>query len=153
MTREIGLVLLATWAPVSELRGGIPLGLCLGFDPLVTMLITIPANIVLFFPVFLILELFYERYLYKWKFFDSCLDRVRARGKPWVDKYGFLGLTLFVAIPLPVTGVYSGTALSWILKMDMKKAFLSITVGLTIAGTIVLLAALGIITGWESLLG
>jgi uncharacterized membrane protein len=60
-----------------------------------------------------------------------------------VDKYGFWGLTLLVAVPLPITGVYTGTALAWLLGMDWKKAFPATALGAVVAGVIVLLLTLG----------
>ncbi len=146
MIEKIVLMLLVTWSPVSELRGGIPVGLALGLEPVLTLIVAVVANSVLFFPVFGVLELFYKRFLCRLKIFNFYLEKVRQRGKPWVDKYGFFGLTLFVAVPLPVTGVYTGATLSWLLGMDWKRASLAIGLGALSAGIVVLLASLGIIT-------
>jgi uncharacterized membrane protein len=63
-----------------------------------------------------------------------------------VEKYGFLGLTLFVAVPLPITGAYTGTILAWLVGMDWRKAFPSVALGVMIAGGIVLLITLGVIS-------
>jgi uncharacterized membrane protein len=148
--RSIALVIAVTLSPISELRGGIPLGvLVFGLDPLLVFLVAIIANAVLFFPIFFGLRLFYDRFLSRFQLFNRYLENVRKRGKPKVDKYGFLGLTLFVAIPLPVTGVYTATFLSWLLAMDWKKAFPAIALGVVIAGVIVLLATLGVVGGWR----
>lgn len=152
MLEKVTLVLLATLTPVSELRGGIPLGLSLGLDPIFTLFIAVLANTLLFLPVFLGLELFYERLLSKWKPFHLYLKRVRKKGQPWVERYGFLGLTLFVAVPLPASGVYTGTTLSWLLGMDRRKAFLAVCLGVTLAGVVVLLTTLGIMSGIKNLL-
>jgi uncharacterized membrane protein len=146
MFEKIILVLIVTWSPVAELRGGIPLGLSLGLDPVLTLIIAVVANSILFLPIFGLLELLYKRLLYRVKIFNSYLEWIRRRGKPWVDKYGFLGLTLFVAMPLPTTGVYTGTTLSWLLGMDWKRAYLATGLGVLLSGVIVLLTALGIIT-------
>ena len=147
--REIALVILWTLIPVSELRGGIPLGVSLGLDPLLVFLVAIIANALLFFPIFFGLRLFYDKFLSRFQLFNRYLENVRKRGKPKVDKYGFWGLTLLVAIPLPVTGVYTATFLGWLLGMDWKKAFPAIGLGVVIAGTIVLLVTLGVIEGWR----
>ena len=150
MAQKIALTLAATLSPISELRGGIPLGiLALGLDPMFTFFIAIVANSLLFFPIFIVLELFYDKLLSRWQLFNHYLNNVRTRGKPKVDKYGFLGLTLLVAIPLPFTGVYTATILSWLLGMNWKKAFPAIALGVPIAGIIVLLVTLGVIGGWE----
>jgi len=147
--REMALVIAWTLIPISELRGGIPLGVSLGLDPLLVFVVAIIANALLFFPIFFGLCLFYNRFLSRFQLFNRYLENVQKRGKPKVDKYGFWGLTLLVAIPLPVTGVYTATFLSWLLAMDWKRAFPAIGLGVVIAGTIVLLVTLGVIQGWK----
>lgn len=149
MTHKIALVLLVTLSPISELRGGIPLGISLGLDPLLTFFIAIIANAILFFPILLALRLFYDGILSRLQIFNRYLDSVRRKGKPKVDKYGFLALALFVAIPLPVTGVYTASILSWLLGMNWRKAFPAITLGVIAAGIIVLLVTLGTIAGMK----
>jgi uncharacterized membrane protein len=144
MTRAIALTLLATVLPISELRGGIPLGISLGLDPLFTFCIAVIANALIFFPVFFALRLFYDKVLYRIPLFDKYLDSLRKRGKPKVDKYGFWGLALFVAVPLPLTGAYTGTILAWLLGMDWRKAFAAVGLGVVVAGVIVLLITLGV---------
>lgn len=151
MTQELALVLLATVSPVSELRGGIPLGISLGLDPLFIFCIAVVANAVLFFPIVLALRLFYDSILSRLQIFNRYLDNVRRKGKPKVDRYGFLALTLFVAIPLPVTGVYTASILSWLLGINWRKAFPAIGLGVIIAGIIVLLVTLGAIEAVKSL--
>jgi uncharacterized membrane protein len=146
MAREIALTLLVTVSPISELRGGIPLGILeFGLDPLLVFFISVIANALIFFPVFFALRLFYVKVLYRIPLFDKYLDNLRKRGKPIVEKYGFWGLTLFVAIPLPITGAYTGTILAWLVDMDWKKAFPAVGVGVIIAGVIVFLITLGVI--------
>jgi len=145
MAREIALTLLITISPISELRGGIPLGISLGLDPLFTFFAAIIANTLIFFPAFFALHLFYDKVLYRIPLFDKYLGNLRKRGEPIVKKYGFWGLTLFVAIPLPITGAYTGTILAWLVNMDWKKAFPAVGLGVIIAGVVVLLITLGFI--------
>jgi uncharacterized membrane protein len=140
---DIAKFLLVTVSPISELRGGIPLGISLGLDPLFTFLIAIVANALIFFPVFFALRLFYDKLLSRIPLFDRYLDNLRRRGKPKVDKYGFWGLFLFVAVPLPLTGAYTGTILAWLLDVDWKKAFPAVGVGVIVAGIVVFLITLG----------
>jgi len=146
MTREIAWVLLATVSPISELRGGIPLGISFGLDPLFTFFIAVIANILIFFPIFFALRLFYDKLLSRIPLSDKYLDNLRKRGKPIVEKYGFWGLTLFVAIPLPITGAYTGTILAWLVGMSWKKAFPAVGLGVIVAGIVVLLITLGVIS-------
>jgi uncharacterized membrane protein len=145
MIKEIALTLLASVSPISELRGGIPLGILeFGLDPLFTFCIAVVANALIFFPVFFALRLFYDKVLFRIPLFNRYLDNLRKRGKPKVEKYGFWGLTLFVAIPLPITGAYTGTILAWLMDMDWKKAFPAVGLGVIVAGVVVLLITLGI---------
>jgi uncharacterized membrane protein len=144
MIEKIAWVLLASVSPISELRGGIPLGISLGLEPWFTFLIAVIANALIFFPVFFALRLLYDRFLYRIPLFNKYLDNLRKRGKPKVDKYGFWGLALFVAIPLPLTGAYTGTILAWLLGMDWKKASAAVGLGVLVAGIVVLLITLGV---------
>jgi uncharacterized membrane protein len=136
---DIAKFLLLTASPISELRGGIPLGISLGLDPWFTFFVAIVVNALIFFPVFFILRLFYDKLLFRVPLFGRYLDGLRRRGKPVVDKYGFWGLFLFVAVPLPFTGAYTGTILAWLLDVDWKKAFPAVGLGVLVAGAIVLL--------------
>ena len=147
MPKEILWVLVATVSPISELRGGIPLGILeYGLDPSFTFSIAVIANALIFFPVFLVLRFFYDKFLCRIPLFDRYLDSLRERGKPKVDKYGFWGLFLFVAVPLPLTGAYTGTILAWLLGMSWRKAFPPVVVGVVVAGVVVLLMTLGIVS-------
>jgi uncharacterized membrane protein len=66
--------------------------------------------------------------------------------KKIVEKYGYLGLILFVAIPLPMTGAWTGGLVASFLGLNIPKSFLSISIGVIIAGIIVLLVSVGIYT-------
>jgi uncharacterized membrane protein len=145
MMQKIAQVLLATVLPISELRGGIPLGITLGLDPWLTFSVAVVVNALIFFPVFFALRLFYDKFLFRVPLFGRYLDGLRKRGKPMVDKYGFWGLFLFVAVPLPFTGAYTGTILAWLLNMDWKKALPAVALGVVVAGIIVFLITLGVV--------
>lgn len=68
--------------------------------------------------------------------------RAKKGSKENLEKYGYVGLALFVMIPLPGTGVYAGTIAAYIFKMDIKKAFLANAIGITISSLIVWGAAM-----------
>jgi uncharacterized membrane protein len=142
---DIAKFVLLTASPISELRGGIPLGISLGLDPWFTFFVAIVVNALIFFPVFFILRLFYDKVLFRVPLFGRYLDGLRRRGKPVVDKYGFWGLFLFVAVPLPFTGAYTGTILAWLLDVDWRKAFPAVGLGVVVAGIIVFLITLGVV--------
>src|SRR4030066_2403032 len=144
MTKDIVWVLLASVSPISELRGGIPLGILkYDLDPLLIFCIAVIANALIFLPVFFALRLFYDKVLFRIPLFDKTLDNLRKRGKPKVEKYGFWGLFLFVAVPLPLTGAYTGTILAWLLDVDWKKAFPAVGLGVIAAGVVGLFITLG----------
>jgi len=152
MLYEILLVTITTMSPLVELNGGIPLGVYLGLDPILTFFVAIFVNSIIFFPIFFLSGFLYELIFSKSHFFKKYLDRTRKKAKLYVKKYGYLGLTLFIAIPTPFTGAYTGTVAAWLLKMDWKKSFLAISVGVIINGIIILLAVLGFLKGLQFLL-
>lgn len=115
-----------TWIPVIELRGAILLAFQQGerhYLPLILL-----ASIAIFWPGYYFLEFMYERFP-KDGWVHRKLERVRAKAHPLVEKYGFWGLAAFVAVPIPGTGAYAGTAAAWLLGVDRKKAFVAVTAG------------------------
>jgi uncharacterized membrane protein len=80
------------------------------------------------------------------RLFDRLVVRTRRKADRNVSKYGYWGIMLFVAIPLPITGAYTGTLAAWLLKLNKKKSFLYLALGVVIAGIIVSIAT---VTGVE----
>ena len=140
------LVILTTVVPVSELRGGIPLGIALGLEPWLVFVVAVTTNILIFFPTRLALSWFYKSVFTRIPHFNDYLVRVRRHGEPKIRKYGLLGLLLFVAVPLPITGAYTGTVLSWLLAMEWKRSFIAVAIGVVCAGIIVMLATMGVVS-------
>jgi len=138
------LVIIANLSPISEQIGGISLGLSLGLDPITVLLISLTINCLLFFPIYFGLRLLYNKFFSKIKLFEKYLERVRKKGKPYVDKYGFFGLTLFIALPTPLTGTYTASILSWFLDLDWKRSFLAIAVGSFIGALVIFFGYFGI---------
>jgi len=148
-------IALITLAPWIELRASIPigiiptdLGITLGIipadlNPLLVFVIAVVVNILLFFPIYFGLK-FAHKYLVRWKFYEKTTTRIREKGEPYIKKYGFIGLGVFIGIPLPGSGVYSGTLLAWLVGMGWKKAFAAAVIGVLIAGSIVFGLALGL---------
>ncbi|MBI5884727.1 small multi-drug export protein [archaeon] len=126
-----------------KLRGGIPFGiLYLHIGPFETFLIAVITNILLVFPVFFLLDLFFDFVVSRARFFQNALNKIHKSSKELVGRYGFLGLMVFVAIPLPGTGAYAGCLAAHILGIPKRKAFLAISLGVFIAGLLVLAATL-----------
>jgi uncharacterized membrane protein len=126
--------------PISELRGGLPFALNNDVPLLTAYLICVGANALVAPLVYLFLSSLHKL-LERWqpyrRFFERIVERSRRKVHAKVEKYGYAGLILFVAIPLPITGAYTGTLGAWILGMDRRKTILAVFGGVIIAGIIV----------------
>jgi uncharacterized membrane protein len=126
--------------PISELRGGLPFALSSDVPLLVAFPLCVGANILVAPLLYLFLSSLH-RLLERWqpyrRLFERIVERSRRKVHAKVEKYGYAGLALFVAIPLPVTGAYTGTLGAWILGMDRRKSILAVSLGVIIAGIIV----------------
>jgi len=103
------------------------------------------GNLIAVIPVLYLLP-WIDRIMHKWsltgKFLDFFLNRARRR-KDLIDKYGFWGLTVFVAIPLPVTGAWTGTLMSYLFDIDKKKSIIALFVGVLLSTAVMTLASYG----------
>ena len=126
--------------PISELRGGLPFALSNDTPLPVAYLICVGANALVAPLVYLFLSSLHKL-LERWqpyrRFFNHIVERSRRKVHAKVEKYGYAGLVLFVAIPLPITGAYTGTLGAWILGMDRRKTIVAVFGGVIIAGIIV----------------
>lgn len=140
MTVSLLMTLLFSILPISELRGAIPYAVSQGYSIPVAAAIAIVANAFVPLIAYLFLEslhkLFYKIPVYR-RFFDRFVEKSRAKVHAKVEKYGYWGLMIFVAIPLPVTGAWTGALGAWVLGLSYKKSFLAIAGGVIIAGIIV----------------
>lgn len=143
-------------SPVLELRAGMPVAVDYALKNDVPVFLVagliIAVNILVVFLVFIFLDFFHGKFLkiaiYK-RFYEAHLRRLRKKVDKIEQRYaaqGFLALTLFVAVPLPTTGAWSGVLIAWILGLERKKSLLAISVGVTIAGIVVALASRGVIS-------
>ncbi|RLF68676.1 MAG: ligand-binding protein SH3 [Thermoplasmata archaeon] len=129
--------------PIIELRGALPAATnVFGLEWGPAILLSIIGNML---PIPFIMIFFgkVERFLRRWRVFNLFFDRLfastRRKGKRKMQVWGDVGLILFVAIPLPVTGAWTGALAAYLLKLERKKALLSIFVGVVVAGFIVTL--------------
>ena len=141
-------IIILSLLPISELRGSIPVGLTSGLNIFIVYPLAVTCNL-LVFPIFYLFLSSLHHFLLRFKFyrisFESFIQRTRRRTRLKIEKYGYLGLTLFVAIPLPVTGAYTGTLAAWFFKMDKRNSFFAVLLGVIIAGIIVsIVSILGI---------
>ena len=140
-------VFFCSMLPIIELRGAIPMAFAMGLPWWQAYLISVVGNLL---PVPFILLLINA--IIKWmsaskvNFFNKIakflLERVE-RKREKIEKYSFWGLCLFIAIPLPVTGAWTGSLVAAVIGMKPWKAFLSALLGVLIAGIVVTLIVYG----------
>lgn len=138
--RTLAVTAVLALLPISELRGAIPYSLANGVSLPLTFVFCVGLNALVGPLVYLFLStvhrLFAHMIGYR-RLFDRIVLRARHKVEKKVQKYGYFGLVLFVAIPLPITGAYTGTLGAWILGMDRRKTFLAVCLGVLIAGVVV----------------
>lgn len=126
--------------PISELRGAIPYGIAKGMSVPVAYLYCVALNALVAPLVYLFLVSFHRLFsLMRWyrNLFARFIERARLRVQQKVDRFGYWGLIFFVALPLPITGAYTGTLGAWILGLDARRTFLAVLAGVMISGVIV----------------
>ena len=136
--------------PIAELRGAIPIALTIYKMPVFwAYIFAVLGNIVPAIFLLLFLKPFSE-YLRQWNCFDIFFEwffkRTRLNTEKKFEKYGALFLLFFVAIPLPITGAWTGSVAAFVFGIRFWYAFPAILGGVLIAGVIVTLASLGIIS-------
>ncbi len=134
------IVFLSASLPVTELRGAIPLGLCLGLGPLKTFFLSILGNTLPVLPLlyfFKPLHRFFKKNPLTRRIFNLILERTHKKAK-LIEKYELLGLMLLVAIPLPGTGAWTASIAASIFGLRIKLAFIFILIGIFLSGIIVL---------------
>jgi len=115
--------------------------------PVAVFMAAIVVSLLVFSAERLLLVVLYERALVKWSFFRESVEKTRRRGTPLIAKYGLLGLVIFVAIPIPGTGIYAGALLSWLMGLKWPVSLLAIIPGTAISNGIITLSILGIMHG------
>jgi len=154
MVLKLLIAVLFTILPITELRVGLPIAISYALENHINVFLIftliVLINILVVFFVFWFLDnlhnLFMKIKIYR-KLFEKYLEKFQRK----VNKYEknhyasiVLGLMLFVAVPLPGTGAWTGCLLSWLLELDRKKSILGISLGVLIAGIVILIGSLGI---------
>jgi uncharacterized membrane protein len=140
------MTILLAITPISELRGAIPFAYFKGNSLLISALVGGAFNL-LVSPIAYIFLTYFHQFFYRiWPFykkiFDKTVIRVRLRIGQKVEKYGMLGVMLFVGIPLPITGAWSGTLGAWLLGLDRRHSIIAVSLGVVLATFIVTLVLL-----------
>ena len=142
--REL-IVFIISLMPILELRGGLLAASLLNLNPLESYIIAVIGNII---PIPFILWfinniLNWMRKKKKLEKIVKWLDKKVIKHKDQIEKYGFWGLVLFVGIPLPGTGAWTGCLIAAVLEMNRKKAFIAAILGVLIASIIMMLISFG----------
>ncbi len=144
------IVFLISMVPLIELRGAIPYAVGFGLPIVPSIIVAVIGNMLPVPFIFL-----FARRILEWgkdkryigRFFTWCLEKGEKGGEKLKAKAGsglYIALLLFVGIPLPGTGAWTGTLAASILDMDFKKSVLFVLLGVLLAGAIMLLASLGV---------
>ena len=141
------LVFIISLMPILELRGGLIAAALLGLSPLKSYIICIIGNIL---PVPFILLLInkilsWMRTSRHFSKIANWLDKKVEKHKGQIEKYGYLGVILFVGIPLPGTGAWTGSLIASVLEMNRKKTFLAVCIGVLMASIIMMILSFGVI--------
>lgn len=150
------IVFLISMVPIIELRGAVPYGiLVLELDMLPTFIVAIIGNI-LPVPFLILFSKKILTWLATWKkigpFFQKIIDRAEKK-KNTLGKYELLGLMLFVGIPLPGTGAWTGSLIAALLQLRVRNAFFAIALGVVLAGIIMSLASQGLLGIFNHIFG
>ena len=151
MLQKYLIAFLVSMVPLIELRGGVPIALGMGIPYFEALIVCIIANML---PVPIIY--FFARKVLIWgadkkyigKFFRFCLEKGEKGGQKLTKAAGrgglFVALMLFVGIPLPGTGAWTGTLAASFLNMGIKSTALAVSLGVVIAGIIMAVASTGV---------
>ena len=141
-------VFFCSMLPIIELRGAIPIGAAMGLPWYWTYLISVVGNMI---PVPFILLLIKK--IIQWmsnskvKFFNKIANfllKKVEKHREKIEKYSFWGLTIFVGIPLPMTGAWTGSLVAAMIDVKFWKAMLSAFIGVLISGAIMTVISYGI---------
>lgn len=143
------LVFFISLMPILELRGGLLAAALIGLDPVKSYIISIIGNVL---PVPFILLLITKILAWMRKSKVSFLNKIAnwldekvEKHKGQIEKFGYLGVVLFVGIPLPGTGAWTGSLIASVLNMDKKKTFLAVLLGIFMASIIMMLLSFGLL--------
>ena len=141
------IIFIISMLPLLESRGGLIAAALLNVDFIPAFIISILGNILPMPFVLLFMEKILE-WLKKFKRFNNLIRKFEKKilsKREQIDKYGYLGLLLFVGIPLPGTGAWTGAALAVLLHIDRKKSFAYIALGVLMASVIMSILSYGLL--------
>lgn len=138
---DILQLILITFLPALELRGSIPFGILkTDLSWMTVFIICVIANIIVGIIIYIILDKVVHLFFHlKWfhTLYHKSVERAQRKLHPYVEKYGTIGLAIFIGIPLPGSGVYTGALGAFILGFGYKRFIIANILGVIIAGIIV----------------
>ena len=142
-------VFIISMSPFFELRLSIPLGIFYYDVPIMTaFILSCLGNILIILPTIFMLKVVVRKLMsfsnFLNNFFTKLFEKTRAKHTKKFDLYGALALILIVAVPLPGTGAYSGALIAYIFGVPLKRAFPLLSVGVVLAGIIVMIVSGGV---------
>jgi len=139
-------IIILTFIPALELRASIPYGILVAKLPwFVVLPVAIIANIALGPVIYFLLDQFLHLFLRIKpirRFWDRMIIRTQKKVEPLVKTYGIIGLSIFIGIPLPGSGVYSGAIGGYLLGFKRWQFYLCTVIGVLIAGIVVTAAVM-----------
>jgi len=155
IVEKLIIVAIITILPFIELRGSIPYGIFdtreivipfvgitieagPALDPLVVFPVAVALNIAIIPALMKFLDWFFH-IIERISIARYFIERTHKKAHPYIDKYGYIGLMLFVAVPLPGSGAYTGALAAHVFGMNNRKAMVYISLGVIIAGVVVTL--------------
>lgn len=136
------IVFLLSVLPISELRGAIPVGVSFGLSITKVITLSLLGNCSFVIPFLWFLNNLHHHFMkISWynKFFTWWFSKIKPKTKN-IEKYEYIGLALFVGIPLPATGAWSGCVASYLLGLNFWKSVVAIFAGIIIAAIVVTFA-------------
>ena len=130
-------VMLLSLAPVVELRIAIPYGITKGLHPLVAIAAAVVATWAAIVPMFVVMDLFYNRFFRRIGLIRRIVEEIRARGRGHVERWEVIGVGLYVSLPLPGPGIYSGVVLAWVFGMPRRPAIIALAAGVLVSALLV----------------
>jgi len=149
VTVKIIIIAALSMLPIIELRGGLIAAALLNLDGLLSFIVCYIFNL-LPIPFILLLINWIFKQFKKTKSLGKIVTKMEQKvdkKKGQIEKYGYWGLFLFVGIPLPGTGAWTGALIAAVLGMNKKKSFLTIALGVFAAGIIMMILSYGLLKG------
>ena len=129
-----------SFLPISELRGAIPFAIANGIPWYAAYPMAAFLNALVAPACWIFLSTLHKLFLkMSWyvNFFERFVERARRKLHNKVERWGWLGIAVFVAIPLPITGAWTGTLGAWVLGLSRRRTMIAVILGVTIAGAVV----------------